>query len=146
MPSDSQEAIRERVSYVLSVAEASRYKPLPREISLAVRSIYKAQLPRILQEEEHLSIFSPQGSLLATGYNRVVIGDYGAYIEFLPEQIVRDNIRPRWKTVTDKPVKYIWWEPVDGSSVKLYEQQDTVGYADYRIGCWYVAPSEVVLV
>lgn len=146
MSSEKQDAILDRVAYILSVVGGSKYKPLPREVSLAVRAIYKAQLPRILQEEEHLSFFSPQGALLATGYNRVVVGDYGAYVEFLPEQVVRANIRLRWKIVTDKPVKYIWWEPIDGSNVKLYEQQDTVGYADYRVGCWYVAPSEVIIV
>lgn len=146
MSQETTTALQDRVSYILAIAHDSRYRPLQRETSIAARALYEAQLPRILQEEKSLSFFSPQGALLASGFTRVVIGDYGAFVEFAPEHIQMHNIRLRWNTVVDKPVKYIWWEPTDGSNVKLYEQKDIVAYADYKIGYWYVAPAEVFII
>lgn len=141
-----RESLQERVARLLSKTSMNTYKPLPAEESRAVRAIYAAQLPQILLEEGPLNFFTPKGSLLATGYERIVIGDYGAYIECAPEHIVRENIQLKWPGEPSRPIKYLWWRPIDGSAVKLYEQRGTVSYADYKVGCWYFAPSEVIIV
>ena len=100
--------------------------------------------------------------LLAKGYLRIVYGDHGPYIEFLPKHMIREN----WKrSVTKGP--QAWYDecqPVDGSSCKLYVQKRDVkrlanpprgkyscnnnraeGYADYRVGRLYVSPDEVLV-
>ena len=143
-----KETLHECVESALQVAQARKYRPLPLASSKAVRAIYAAQLPGILTEgqPDDLSFFSPHGLLLATSFERVVIGDHGAYIEFMPDHVVMCHIEPKGSRTPTRAVKYIWWKPIDGSDVRLYEQRDSVGYADYKIGRWYVAPSDVVIV
>lgn len=66
------------------------------------------------------------GSLpIATGYQRIVIGDYGAYIEIPPRMIIVDNLKiksgeeyrfqERYKNV-----KYYWLCPITDEEVKIY--------------------------
>lgn len=85
------------------------------------------------------------GTLLAVGYTRVVIGDYGAFIEISPAQIQSSAIRERWPGPPDRPVKYIWMETRDMLKTKVYSQQRGVAYADYQPGMFYVAPSDVTV-
>lgn len=40
-------------------------------------------------------------------------------------------------------VKYMWLTTKDSSACKLYDQQRTVTYADYKAGYFYVSPFEV---
>lgn len=109
----------------------------------------------------HTMFFSKKGTLLAQGHIRVVYGDHGPYIEFLPEQMVR----PSWKAIR---VGIGWFDecqPSDGSYCKLYVQTKEVtmlkkppmgvnscynnryesneGYADYRKGRLYINPFEL---
>lgn len=81
------------------------------------------------------------GVLIARTYIRVVHGDRGDYVEFVPDRdiIMSDSLRPssrmhryyyEWRTVPD--------------NVKLYEQRMRVDYADYRQGYWYVSPRQLV--
>ena len=37
--------------------------------------------------------YSADGTLLATGYTRIVVGERGAYIEFAPEYMCMENLR-----------------------------------------------------
>jgi hypothetical protein len=102
-----------------------------------------------------------KGTLFATGYNRIVYGDHGPYIEFLPEHI-QCPLRKKYKR-PDKPEwYYIWMEPLDGSQTKVYDQRRDVkhipnppaggfrgnrreGYADYVPGRIYVSPEELTI-
>ena len=63
--------------------------------------------------------YSANDTLLATGYTRIVVGERGAYI--------------------------IEHRSQDEANVKVYEQRRAVGYADYKIGMFSVAPGEVVI-
>ena len=83
------------------------------------------------------------GIRIATGFTRVVIGDYGAYIEIAPEQIIAGTLKPKFNGTPPRPVKYIWLTVIGDPSVKVYEQKGTVAYADYQVGLFYVAPSDV---
>ena len=143
---ERERQLNEQVEYVLQWVSQGAYRTVPLEVSRKLRALYEAQLPQILCTPGTHSFFTPRGALLATGYERVVIGDYGAYVEFLPEQVETGNVKPKWNTRAARAVKYLWWTPKDGSPVKLYEQQDLVKYADYRVGRWYVAPAEVIIV
>ena len=82
-------------------------------------------------------------TLVAKGYKRVVVGDYGAYIEFAPEHIVHHNIKNKWPGKPSRPVKYIWMVTCDNEQTKVYFQQGTVGYADYKIGMYYITPEDL---
>lgn len=139
--------------YVANLVKAWGYKALPPLYSMAARHLYEESLPSWVQKQgsrtENVTLVSEKGTLLASGYSRVVIGDYGAFLEINPEQIHLENLRikkgeeyrlePRYSHV-----KYIWLEPVDGSRVKVYYQQCKVTYADYQPGMYYVSPYEVI--
>ena len=81
-----------------------------------------------------VTFVTPGGYKIADGYERIVYGDRGPYIEFSPEQIAWVNFR-----CTRKGIGYFdkWFSP-DG--VMLYFQRRTVKYANYLIGKVYVDP------
>lgn len=118
------------------------YRKFKEEESNILREYYRSQLNIPLQDS---FIFTPNNLLLANGYNRIVIGDYGAYIECLSTQIVIENIRQRWPGKPNRSVKYIWMEPIDGSEVKIYYQKRKVDYADYIPKRYYFNPSEILI-
>jgi len=78
--------------------------------------------------------------LVARGYNRVVIGDRGPYIEFEINQIIFDN----FNLIIDFSHKYYTeYRSVCESNIKLYLQLLTVDYADYKVGKCYISPFDL---
>lgn len=95
-----------------------------------------------------IEFYTKNGTLLARGYERVVIGKRGPFIEFTDDSIVKEAIAipPDQKWRLDPlydHVFYYEYRTIDVSSVKLYFQQKTVEYADYKIGYWYVSPFDL---
>lgn len=97
-------------------------------------------------------LFSPKGIALTHGYTRVVIGDFGAYVEISTEQIVKENLivkagqefrigDPKYKD----SVKYNWLTVEGDEDVKVYYQKRTVAYADYKVGMIYIDPRELII-
>ena len=118
------------------------YAPLPKEESEIVRKFYSEQIR--LPDEAHNAIFHNEtGTVIANGYNRMVVGDYGPYIEFTEDQIKLDNIEQRWPDTPDVGIKYVWMQTKDKEKTKVYFQKDTVAYADYKVGFYYVDPRVV---
>eukprot|EP00747_Dinoflagellata_sp_TGD_P001540 gnl/TRDRNA2_/TRDRNA2_102139_c2_seq1.p1 gnl/TRDRNA2_/TRDRNA2_102139_c2~~gnl/TRDRNA2_/TRDRNA2_102139_c2_seq1.p1 ORF type:complete len:258 (+),score=22.83 gnl/TRDRNA2_/TRDRNA2_102139_c2_seq1:2-775(+) len=105
--------------------------------------------------DEHVELRDRLGSTVAHGFHAVVYGDHGPYLEFLESQIC-------WPTFTQHVLKgpgrtHFEHYNSDGS-VKLYDQFKAVvdqpnppsgacaacnnrtdGYADYQVGCIYIA-------
>lgn len=103
----------------------------------------------------------------AIGYNRIVYGDHGPYIEFEKNHICcklfsKFNNVIDFENIPQNPKFYYYWlYPESNSDVKVYFQLKTVfdlknapkrsdnrksdynreeGYADYKIGKFYVDP------
>lgn len=136
------------------LAQAYKYKPLPYLFSIEQRKIYEDNLPDWLKVEKkkRTPLFSKSGLLISTDYERVVIGDYGAFIEISPKQIVNSSLKVKEGQeyrITDRHfserVKYHWYTTKDNTDTKLYYQQKTVAYADYKVGYWYVSPYEATI-
>lgn len=132
------------------LAEKYKYKKLNSELSKEVRDKYLINLPEIDNPGDGKKIYSLSGTLIADGYNEIVIGDYGAFIEFDKEQAIKENIKVKKGQeyrINDpnynKNVKYYWLTAKDDSDVKIYYQRRTVSYADYIPGMFYVSPYEV---
>lgn len=110
----------------------------------AVLEFHSALVLPEFSDGEPMHFFSSSGLLIATGYERVVVGDRGAYIEFWPDQIAKNNIfipdHARYR-LTDKVCYYNEWQSKCNSKVFIYEQKKTVAYADYLIGMFYIHPS-----
>jgi hypothetical protein len=87
--------------------------------------------------------------VIAKGYERVVIGDRGPYIELANRHILLDGIHipkdqhwrydPKWR---DK-VYYFEFRSIDQANLKIYLQNKRVKYADYKEEFWYISPFEV---
>lgn len=144
---------KEMLAFQAKLASERGYSPIELDLFLGdVREKYRAALPEwcCVNGDPNAYLCSLDGTLLCTGYERVVIGDYGAFIEISPAQICKDALRckpgqefryedPRFA----KNVKYVWLTVNDRSDCKIYYQKKTVSYADYVPGMYYISPYEV---
>jgi hypothetical protein len=122
------------------------YRPLKPEDSELIRADYakRTLIPLIGNLEQ--KFYSKSGTLLATGYERVVIGDYGAYVEFSAHHINKLSIADKFFRGEAKPYQKYWWmESCDSDKVKIYEQIRPVTYADYKPGMFYISPQELFI-
>lgn len=132
------------------LAQKYNYKRLPSGLSHQMRKIYRINLPDFLSiDGDYDPLYTSNGSLICNGYRRIVIGDYGAFIEFDATEATKNLIiQPGQEyRIMDpnysKNVKYHWYTIPDGSQIKIYHQIRRVSYADYVPGKYYVSPHEV---
>ena len=101
-----------------------------------------------LEGDQITEFFSESGLLLAKGYRKVVIGKRGSYIEFDGKNIVIASLHipgeERWR-VRSETAYYIEYRSNCKSNVMVYWQKRYVQYADYELGKWYIAPSDLCL-
>lgn len=133
------------------MAKQFNYKKLPPQLSQRVRQIYKDNVPKYYQEHgKHYTYYSLGYKPVCKGYNRIVIGDYGAYVEFTSEQACTENfiiepgqeyrLEPRYQ-VTEK---YIWYRVNSLTDTKIYYQINPVDYANYQPGMYYVSVYDLI--
>ena len=132
------------------LAQDYKYEKLPKKLSSEVRLKYKWGLQKELDiyGNSKTELLTSKSTHLSNGYERVVIGDYGAFIEMSDVQISRCLItQPGQEFRLDKKynVKYQWLTVKDGSEIKVYYQLREVSYADYKPGMYYVSPYEIIL-
>ena len=157
-----------------------KYKPLPPLISMMQREEYYQNLPQIFLtqkereinglevdffiENNNINKISPfplysfiykdgkkiKDKKITNNWKRIVIGDYGAFIEIEDKDIIKENIKicpGEEYRINDeryaKNIRYHWYIPKDGYPSKLYFQQKSVTYADYKPNKWYISPYEV---
>ena len=91
-------------------------------------------------------MLSADGVLLCYNYDRIVIGDYGAFIEFskpaLPLECMPGQEYRMYDDRYKNKVKYDWLTTEKHIS-KIYHQKRTVSYADYKVGKYYISVHEV---
>ena len=111
-----------------------------------MKKLYSERLRIPLEGSESVKFFTKSGTHVATGYERIVIGGRGPYIEFKADQIVEESFsipEDQEYRKTDRRVYYIEARSDDESNVKLYIQRRTVKYADYKVGMLYISPFEL---
>lgn len=126
------------------------YKPLPSLISQEQRKIYFDELPNEWNINGNLNceIYDLFHNPIAKGYSRIVIGDYGAYVEIpLDKMILNDIIVKPGEEYRFNPkyanVKYHWYCLKQNLNIKIYYQKNTVKYADYKPEMFYISPYEL---
>ena len=131
-----------------NLAKRFGYKPLPPELSDGYRKFYSEHIPSFLNVSGGGKLRTIKKTLLCEFYDRIVIGDYGAFIEYsIPasEYICQPGQEYR---MNDPDyiyrVKYDWLTTKDSSGIKIYKQKHTVNYADYKPGKYYVSVHEVI--
>lgn len=133
-----------------ALAKKYKYRPLKRDLSEKYRKFYLDNIPTDLNVNGGVdTLFTSNGSQICDGYDRIVIGDYGAFIEFStsPYSFI---VKPGQEYRIDderysKNVKYHWLTINDNSDVKIYHQMRTVAYADYLPDKYYVSVHEVLV-
>lgn len=133
-----------------ALAKKYRYKPLSKELSEKYRELFNDNIPSFLDTSgSSATLYTVSGTQICNGYDRIVIGDYGAFVEFSQEHIASDFVIRKgqeYRVSDDRyknNVKYIWLTIDDGSDVKIYFQKRTVSYADYKPNKYYVSVHEV---
>lgn len=146
---------KEMLLFQSEMAEKYSYKPIPIDLFTGnIRDKYEEALPSwcLAKEKQNCPLYSSEGTMICTGFDRIVIGDYGAFIEISPNKICSSSItckkgqeyRSQDKKFADR-VKYLWLTTKDTSDCKIYLQKKTVAYADYIPGMYYISPYEVFL-
>lgn len=133
-----------------ALAKKYGYRPLPADLSQKYRQYFIENIPEFLHVEgSETQLMTMNGTPICHKYDRVVVGDYGAFIEFSEDAVSSEFIiQPGQEyRVNDekyrKNVKYIWLTINDGSNIKIYKQRRKVSYADYKAKKYYVSVHEV---
>jgi hypothetical protein len=96
----------------------------------------------ILEDGDKIALFCKHCRLpIANGYNRVVIGERGPYIEFERENMMLDNM----SFVAGQ--RHIYFDEYSSNcehKVFIYFQRKTVVYADYLVDKFYIGPDLLV--
>lgn len=104
------------------------------------RTSYPERLGIPLTGDETTIFTTLGGIMLAVGYKRIVIGGRGPYVEFGHQHLLLQKFRP-----ADVPHRYYKESRSTVDNVKLYEQCETVDYADYKPGLFYISPFEMMV-
>ena len=90
------------------------------------------------------NLYFKDGILFANGYERVVHGGRGDYVEVTLDQIqvsLKSHFnQPVPKVLSNEDFYYYWMEPIEREE-KIYWQCNYVGYADYKRNFYYISPS-----
>jgi len=109
---------------------------------------YIERLKISIDGNDQTAFYSKSGSFVASGYNRVVIGGRGPYIEFELKNLGQRLIIPdhaRWRYSSDL-VYYVEWQACSQTDkIKVYFQKKEVSYAGYKIGKYYISPFDLYL-
>lgn len=136
------------------LAKDYKYKKIPVDYAKECRKFFKENIPDFLHMEgsSNQCLYTKNGSLLSIGYKRIVIGDYGAFIEIDPNQasVSTFEVKNGQEYRINDPkycynVKYHWYTIDDDSDIKIYYQIKGVSYADYVPGLFYVSVHEVAI-
>lgn len=132
------------------LAEKYSYQKLPKDLSGKYKQYFIDNIPDFLSLDGGGKLFTLKGTLICNSYDRIVVGDYGAFIEFSekPDGIIFSIAPGQEYRIYDKQysknVKYEWYTIDDGSKVKIYKQKRRVSYADYKPKKYYVSVHEVM--
>jgi hypothetical protein len=98
---------------------------------------------------DKINFYTKSKDRIAKGYNRIVIGERGPYIEFEQSNLFKSKFFiPRdceWRTKGKYSHKIYYLEfRTKSDNVKIYLQVKPVNYADYKIGKYYISPFDLL--
>jgi len=130
-------------AYIEGLALRYKYRPLPKKICPEVYNFYLANMNGFVKKRPAII----NGVNICKKYDRIVVGDYGAYVEIAPEDLTvtpTTVVGQEWRHDKDYVkkrglnLKYYWME-YDGK--RVYLQIAPVTYADYKPGYYYICTS-----
>lgn len=144
-------------SNIARLVQEYKYEVLSQELSEKVQQYYIDKLPKRFISALNLDddfrgfpLYTIEGTQVTTSFFSICVGDYGAYVEILPRQILINNLIIPGEQLyrIDDPeyvnqVKYNWYTAKDNSHIKIYHQKKTVPYADYHPDWYYISVYDV---
>ncbi len=134
------------LSFINQLAIGRMYKPIPENVKNTIYELYRNNLNGFdVNPNRALTI---DGVIVADKYERIVLGDYGAYVEIAKSDLKVELTIPKnqeWRlddqyiVQRNIKLKYIWYEY---NKRKVYYQVDTVAYADYKPNHYYISVLE----
>ena len=90
------------------------------------------------------NFYTKSGEQVAIGYNRIVFGGRGPYMEFTREQMINSAIHipksKKWKMEAKHKDTVFYFElRTNKDDVKVYYQRRCVDYADYKVNYFYIS-------
>lgn len=147
------------LQYQADIAKKYKYQPLPDKEKEQSLILYGENLPEEFSgnrrdvkggfeiEGKDQPLYLKNGEKIAEKYNRIVVGNYGAFLEIDKEDMVTKKLTTKkgeeYRETGDYNVKY-HWKTVGDTGVKIYEQIQGVSYADYKPEKYYISPYEVM--
>ena len=107
---------------------------------------YSDRLKISIKGDFETKFYTKSNLFIAQGYERIVIGKRGPYIEFNDEQICASNFdipKEQQYRLISSSVYYIELRTTDECYVKTYYQLRKVDYADYIPGKIYISPFDL---
>ena len=94
-----------------------------------------------------MPLYFLDGTQFSEGYERVVHGGRGDYVELTKDQILV-NLKSKFNSILpdeidEQPFYYYYLIP-ENRTEKIYWQIKTVKYADYKIGFYYISPDLLI--
>jgi hypothetical protein len=82
------------------LAEKYGYTPLPIDLSSKYRQFFSDNTPSLLSlDGADNTLTTLRGTVVCNGYRRIVVGDYGAFVEFTSEQAYRQFVDDNADTI-----------------------------------------------
>lgn len=105
---------------------------------------YENRLKLPITGKSDIILFTRSSYVVSTtGYNRIVIGKRGPYIEFDNiDEVVRYIPEDQKWRLKSNMAYYIEYR-TNEDNVKIYHQLKTVDYADYVVGKYYISPFDL---
>lgn len=134
-----------------ALAKKYGYRSLSKDLSQKYRQFFADNTPKFLHfGGSGATLITRCGTPICNGYDRIVVGDYGAFVEFTASQAASPFVIQQGQEYRvyderySKNVKYIWLTANDQSGIKIYDQKRAVAYADYKPYKYYVSVHEVM--
>jgi len=105
---------------------------------------YESRLKVPIHGNSHSILYTKSGQVISTGgYDRIVIGKRGPYVEFttLDHDILNIPDDQKWRLFSDKVYYVEYRTKID--NVKVYYQLKPVDYADYQVDKYYISPFDL---
>ena len=102
-------------------------------------------LLNISEDGGRIKLKTKSNTIVCNGYDRIVFGGRGPYIEFNKNQLL-DNAffvpKSQLYRISDSRIYYIEFRTIE-NDIKVYYQMRSVAYADYLINHFYISPLDL---
>ena len=150
---NEEKAAAEVHSYIKDMVAKYHHRPIPTTPATGnVKTYYRDKLPAWAKKKisRKYPLYTKNGEKVCERYERIVIGDYGAYVEISASHlsdnhfIYIDQNNPIDETISSRHSSHMTLALNDESSYTIYFQVKPVPYGNFIPGRFYIDPYDVI--